>query len=207
LIYLIRGVNRYVEGILIQLCSALRDTAMAWRLCDTGVGIPATELPLLFERFHRVEGQRGRSHEGSGIGLALVQELVHPHGGTVTVESEIDNGRASPAPFERAHRRAAPGRGAQEVAAATETGLILLADDNADMRDYLLRLLSRQGWKVETAADGEAAVRAARLRRPVIVISDVMMPARQVRGLDQDDRPTRSASHLTMATALAVATR
>ena len=51
---------------------------------DTGVGIPEAELPKLFERFHRIEGQKSRTHEGSGIGLALVQELVKLHGGIVT---------------------------------------------------------------------------------------------------------------------------
>ncbi len=61
---------------------------------DTGVGIPASELPRLFERFHRVEGQKSRSFEGSGIGLALVQELVKLHGGTIRAESEIGRGAA-----------------------------------------------------------------------------------------------------------------
>ena len=46
------------------------------------------ELPRLFERFHRIQGAQGRSHEGSGIGLALVQDLVKLHGGSLTVESE-----------------------------------------------------------------------------------------------------------------------
>ena len=59
---------------------------------DTGVGIPPRELPRLFERFQRVEGQRSRSFEGSGIGLALVQELVHLHGGTILVESAVGAG-------------------------------------------------------------------------------------------------------------------
>jgi signal transduction histidine kinase/DNA-binding response OmpR family regulator len=54
---------------------------------DTGTGIPAHELPHLFERFHRVRGARGRTYEGSGIGLALVKELVKLHGGTVEVQS------------------------------------------------------------------------------------------------------------------------
>ena len=49
---------------------------------DTGMGIPAAELPRIFERFHRVEGTRARTHEGSGIGLALTQELVRLHGGS-----------------------------------------------------------------------------------------------------------------------------
>ena len=56
---------------------------------DTGVGIPAEELPKVFERFHRVELSRGRTQEGSGIGLALVRELVKFHGGTVSVESTL----------------------------------------------------------------------------------------------------------------------
>jgi PAS domain S-box-containing protein len=54
---------------------------------DSGIGIPAAELPRLFERFHRVEGAQGRTQEGSGIGLALVQELVWLHGGQVEVAS------------------------------------------------------------------------------------------------------------------------
>ena len=60
---------------------------------DTGVGIPQSELPRLFERFHRVEGQKSRSFEGSGIGLALVQELVKLHGGTIEAESDGGQGR------------------------------------------------------------------------------------------------------------------
>ena len=59
---------------------------------DTGEGIPAAELPKLFDRFHRVEGAKGRSFEGSGIGLALVQELVKLHGGSIEVESEQGRG-------------------------------------------------------------------------------------------------------------------
>lgn len=59
---------------------------------DTGTGIPADELPQVFERFHRVRGARGRTDEGTGIGLALVQELVKLHGGTVSVESGLGRG-------------------------------------------------------------------------------------------------------------------
>ncbi|GMT99758.1 hypothetical protein KH5H1_38780 [Corallococcus caeni] len=59
---------------------------------DTGNGIPASELPHIFERFHRVENARSRSHEGSGIGLSLVQELTKLHGGSVGVTSEPGSG-------------------------------------------------------------------------------------------------------------------
>ncbi len=56
-------------------------------VADTGIGITSTELPKVFQRFHRVEGARGRSHEGSGIGLSLVEALVKLHGGEVSVQS------------------------------------------------------------------------------------------------------------------------
>jgi PAS domain S-box-containing protein len=74
-------------------------------VADTGLGIPEAELPRLFERFHRVEGAQGRSFEGSGIGLALVQELVRLHGGTVGVESTLGDGSTFTVrlPLGRAH--------------------------------------------------------------------------------------------------------
>jgi signal transduction histidine kinase len=62
------------------------------RIRDTGIGIPVEDLPHLFERFYRVQGARGRTWEGSGIGLALVQELANLHGGNVQVESELNRG-------------------------------------------------------------------------------------------------------------------
>ena len=72
----------------------LRSTAGHFELSvrDTGIGISAQELPKVFERFHRVAGAHGRTHEGTGIGLALVQELVKLHGGLVSVESEHGRG-------------------------------------------------------------------------------------------------------------------
>ncbi|MCF0094270.1 SpoIIE family protein phosphatase [Micromonospora sp. MH99] len=72
---------------------------------DTGVGIVPAELPHVFERFHRVPGVRARTHEGTGIGLALVRELVEMHGGGVGVTSEIDEGSTFTVtvPFGSAH--------------------------------------------------------------------------------------------------------
>ena len=77
-------------GIAITLTR--EDDRVSLRIRDTGTGIPAADLPHLFERFHRVRGARGRSIEGTGIGLAMVQELVRLHGGGVAVESEPGRG-------------------------------------------------------------------------------------------------------------------
>lgn len=66
--------------------------AVVLRVRDTGTGIPQSEQGNLFKRFHRIEGAKGRSHEGTGIGLALIQELVKIHGGTIGFESEEGKG-------------------------------------------------------------------------------------------------------------------
>src|SRR6516162_982348 len=70
----------------------IRDEYAELAISDTGVGIAPTELSRVFERFHRIEGQRSRTHEGSGIGLALVQELVKLHKGTITADSAEGRG-------------------------------------------------------------------------------------------------------------------
>jgi two-component sensor histidine kinase len=186
---------------------------------DTGIGIPSHELPRLFERFHRVEGAKGRTFEGSGIGLALVQELVSQHGGSISVSSELGQGSAftiklpfgeSHLPRERIADQApvSPATGARveayvqealrwlpEIGEAVETqaGLttefanaagaargegqkIMLADDNADLRDYVRRLLTAEGYIVEAFHDGESVLEAARRQKPDLILSDVMMP-------------------------------
>jgi signal transduction histidine kinase/DNA-binding response OmpR family regulator len=173
---------------------------------DTGIGIPAAELPRLFDRFHRVEGARGRTHEGSGIGLALVQEVARLHGGAVAAESEpgrgstftvsiplgtahlpVDRVRTTPAsPWEASDAGAyveealrwlpdAEERPAARSPDTRSAERVLLADDNADMRDYVRRLLEPR-WQVEVAANGLAALEAARRERPHLVVTDVMMP-------------------------------
>ncbi|MXG30002.1 SpoIIE family protein phosphatase [Streptomyces sp. YIM 132580] len=213
---------------------------------DTGTGIPAKEMPRLFERFHRVENVRARSHEGSGIGLALVKELVELHGGTVSASSVEGQGTrfAVRLPFGSDHLPAdavrapgpeydgpavgvaaepflaeamrwlpdSPGRdlvgvagqATQEHLAPASTGAppgpstrnsparVLVADDNADMRGYLTRLLRGAGHQVVAVADGLEALDRVRADVPELVISDVMMPGldglRLVAALREDSR-------------------
>ena len=183
------------------------------RVADTGVGVAAAEIPRLFDRFHRIENAPSRSNEGSGIGLALVRELIGLHGGTITAESDGRIGTMFTVriPFGRGHLPEAnvvAGSGSRAVPAAANQFLleamrwlpgdpadrmdgppvlgeaargeaararVLLADDNADMREYLQRLL-RPGYEVTTVTDGQAALEAARADPPDILISDVMMP-------------------------------
>ncbi len=198
----------FVGGIAVSM-RAEADRAILV-ISDSGVGIPQAEIPRLFERFHRIEGQQSRSFEGSGIGLALVHELVRLHGGTIEAASQPDAGTTFTVsvPFGTAHLPAERIGGADNlVSTATRLEafveeaqhwlpaeswpeetlatldpvapegrpLVLLADDNADMREYVRRLLG-QRYEVMAVADGEAALAAIRHRRPDLVLSDVMMP-------------------------------
>jgi PAS domain S-box-containing protein len=174
------------------------------RVSDTGTGIPGDALPRMFERFYRVEGARGRSHEGSGIGLALVQELVRLHGGEIGVASVPEKGTtftisipkgSGHLPAEHIKEALEPASSHLRAGAYVEEALswlprvastkeqvqsghshrVLLADDNADLREYARRLLAEH-YEVEAVDDGESALEAARRTRPDIIISDVMMP-------------------------------
>ncbi len=209
---------------------------------DTGCGIAENELPRLFERFHRVEGVRGRTHEGTGIGLALVQELVKLHGGKVRVESVQGVGSTFivSLPLGTAHLPPDRIRAASALAPVTvvarpyveealrwlpdETGAgipdeavdlallteqpasplrfsradqratILLADDNADMRDYVRRLLGAS-YDVRAVADGNAVLKSFEQDGPPdLLLSDVMMPGLDGFGLLRAIRSNPSTS-------------
>jgi PAS domain S-box-containing protein len=183
---------------------------------DTGIGVAAHEMPRLFERFHRIESARARSNEGSGIGLALVKELVELQGGTITADSVEGVGTTfvillpfgaahlpadvSPAessrtgsgiadPYVQEALRWLPDDPSEYQSAATELDAsstsmpsprsqtrVLVADDNTDMREYLVRLLRGAGYEVDAVVDGLQALDSVRAKAPDLVVSDVMMP-------------------------------
>jgi signal transduction histidine kinase/DNA-binding response OmpR family regulator len=89
---LISNAFKFTFNGEIEVSLRQTDTQIELAVRDTGTGIAVDELPKLFERFYRVAGAQGRTHEGSGIGLALVQELARLHGGSVSVESHYGQG-------------------------------------------------------------------------------------------------------------------
>lgn len=206
-------------GIAVRLESDGRAVRLV--VSDSGAGIPEDELAQLFQRFHRVTTARARSHEGSGIGLALVKELTELHGGEVEASSTLGEGSRFevrlrfgrehlPAdqvvgggallsgdgrmlyvqealgwlPAAEAEARAALAgevRDLDPVAlraqpnAGTAGARVLVADDNADLRAYLVRLLSPH-VEVDVVGDGATALARLREDQPDLLISDVMMP-------------------------------
>jgi PAS domain S-box-containing protein len=196
------------------------DGAVELRVRDTGVGIPEEHRERVFERFHRIETTQARTYEGTGIGLALVQELIKLHGGSVRVESAVGAGSTFTVtipsgtdhlPADRIQAAQTLGFSSVRAEAYVEElkqwlgiepelavdgaslsrraksspnpdprplakrELIVLADDNADMRHYLARLLSDR-YEVHATADGLQALKVTRELRPVLVLADVMMP-------------------------------
>ncbi len=132
---------------------------------DTGTGIPEAELPRVFERFHRVEGVRGRTFEGTGIGLALVRELAWLHGGNVSVESKVGQGSTFlvSVPLGNAHVRQ------EQLDAATGPTAVA---DRAEA--FVAEAL---GWLPEVIKDAEESEPAAQLGSPsakerVLVVDD-----------------------------------
>lgn len=204
---LISNAFKFTFDGTIAVCLADRPEGVVLDVVDTGVGIAAADLPHVFERFHRVRPERARTHEGTGIGLALVKELVALHAGTITVQSEPDRGTRVSVTLPRATAHLPPERlgatptatrpgaiaapyvaealrwlpddvletAAVDAPPAADAARLLVADDNADMRDYLRGLLAPH-WVVETVGDGVAALEAARARPFDLVVTDVMMP-------------------------------
>ena len=180
-------------SITVEVHSESAECRIAVR--DTGVGVAHADLRRLGERFFRGENARGRSVEGTGIGLSLVHGLAELQHGTVQIASELDHGTTvtirlprsvdgtpvelrpagledSPYVVEADQWLASP------TAAAPSDGkreLVLVADDNADMRAHLERVLSAH-WRTVLVADGEAALRTTRELRPDAIVTDVMMP-------------------------------
>ncbi|HXO80232.1 MAG TPA: SpoIIE family protein phosphatase [Mycobacterium sp.] len=166
---------------------------------DTGVGIAEADLKRLGERFFRAESAHGRSVEGTGIGLSLVRGLVELQHGSVEFASQLERGTTvtirlprsvggrpvdhSPAalldnPYVvEADQWVTPLATSAQDAVPVSDGreLVLIADDNADMRTHLDRVLSAR-WRTVLVVDGLEGIEAARRLRPSIVVTDVMMP-------------------------------
>jgi PAS domain S-box-containing protein len=245
-----------LEGEIAVMLHPTDDHHVMLQVQDTGTGIPPEELPRVFERFYQVRRTNARTYEGSGIGLALVHELIRLQGGTVDVSSTLGQGTCftiaiplgkahlpidrlrrvvgdritatrtlastaiGAAPYVEEAERWLPEEGNREQGTGNREELstppdsdppqpplkrgensvkvplfkgdlggspgletlptpspahILLVDDNADMREYLTRILSEH-VQVEAVADGASALAAAQERVPDLVLTDVMMP-------------------------------
>jgi signal transduction histidine kinase/class 3 adenylate cyclase len=175
-----------------------KDHAIELEVEDNGIGIPRDQLTRIFDRFTQVEGGATRRYEGSGIGLALVKEIVGLHGGTIAAESDLGRGSIFTITLPRGNVRQdvvfagqdeedelafvrVQSDGKEEIeAGSTPTSkinapLVLVVDDNADMRSYV-ELILRKDYRIAVAKDGAEALALAQRLRPQLIVTDVMMP-------------------------------
>jgi signal transduction histidine kinase/ligand-binding sensor domain-containing protein/DNA-binding response OmpR family regulator len=177
------------------------DSTIMLRVADTGPGIPDSHLPHVFERFYQVDESLTRSETGTGIGLALVQELVTLHGGTITVSSgdlapgavftvtlplrepdfDTSETRAVVLGGDSGHVASNGSNGAHPDeddggdAKVSDVPTLLIVDDSADLRTYVRDHFS-SAYHVFEAANGDEGIEVARAKLPDVIVSDVMMP-------------------------------
>ncbi len=152
---------------------------------DTGIGMTAEQINKLFQPFMQADASTTRKYGGTGLGLTITRHFCQMMGGDITVTSEAGRGSTFtirlPAVAERkevsverqaasAERKEAPPP--QEVTQPT----VLVIDDDPVVRDLLQRSLSKEGFRVECAANGEEGLRLARQLNPQVITLDVMMP-------------------------------
>jgi signal transduction histidine kinase len=216
---LVSNAFKYTREGSITLGVEEGDGEVRVSVTDTGIGIPADQQDLIFDRFHRVENSTVRSQEGTGIGLALVRELVKIHKGRIDVSSRLNEGSTFTVtlptgrghlPAERilaepdydgtgneraiyveeslkwlplittdtvAHEAANPVLPAllNPAVPADKRFKVILAEDNADMRDYVGRLLAGR-YELTMAHNGEDAYEKLLEVKPDLLLTDVMMP-------------------------------
>ena len=165
---------------------------------DNGIGIPRDQLTRIFDRFTQVEGGATRRYEGSGIGLALVKEIIGLHGGTIAAESDLGRGSIFTITVPRGNVSQdyvfavqdeeddqsflpVQSEGKQEIeirspsTSKINAPLVLVVDDNADMRNYV-ELILRKDYRIAVAKDGAEAFELAQRLHPQLIVTDVMMP-------------------------------
>jgi signal transduction histidine kinase/DNA-binding response OmpR family regulator/ligand-binding sensor domain-containing protein len=191
------------------------------RIRDTGIGIPAEQLPHIFDRFYQVDGSNTRNYEGTGIGLALARELVMLHKGHISVISKEGEGsefiiQLPPGNLKREMEQLVvlpPETSAQmiihneigTIETSAESGvlnpvyssgeIILIVEDNNDVRAYINEQLEKD-YKVLEASDGEEGILKAQNEIPDLIITDVMMPKMDGYRFSKEIRSNEKTSHI-----------
>ncbi len=175
------------------------DSQVVLTVTDTGVGIAREEQAQIFQRFHRASNRD--QHPGSGIGLSLVAEMTAAHGGSVEVDSEPGAGSQFVVRLPRydgSPEAAELIEGTEpqpEAEPAADRPRLLIIEDEPDLRGYLSKLFTKDGYAVDAAADAATALSLLEGNPPDLVITDVMLPGQS--GLDllaelrQDERLAR----------------
>ena len=182
------AVKFTLEDGRIGLDVTADEEAHVVRFCvwDSGIGIAEKDIPRLFHAFAQLDSGPNREYPGTGLGLALVRNMVELHGGSISVTSQL--GLGSQFMVTLPWRRSEPpvalsdstlveqAPAANSMLASGVMPLILLADDNDTMVELYKTFLEASGCHVVTAQRGSEAVRLAELMHPALILMDIQMP-------------------------------
>ncbi len=159
-------------GVIGQICELI------FSVRDTGIGIPESEKPLLFERYSQVDSSATRSRGGTGLGLAISKQLVELMGGRITVRSVLGLGSTFEftLPFDSPLPEPQRSTEGDDDAPLSRPARVLVAEDNATNQQVLRAYLELDGHHVTIVSDGEAALESLRTKRYDLVLMDIQMP-------------------------------
>lgn len=173
---------------------------------DTGIGIPPSFLPHVFDRFSQRDGTASRGYSGLGLGLAIAKQLLELHGGTIQASSQGEGQGATfavtvPLAHPQVDEAGAAASAAEDpvddkaVVPRLDRISILVVEDEADARELVGRVLENQGARVTLAASAEDALRILEVSTPDVLVSDIAMPGmdgyqfmRRIRSTESKDR-------------------
>jgi CheY-like chemotaxis protein len=179
------GIGNTWQGkaIIPQRLQNTNSWMIVFQVVDTGIGIASKDLRLLFQPFVQVDSALNRQYEGTGLGLALVKQIVELHGGQVIAESEVGQGsRFTVAlPYEITTSDAIASASISPTLSSLGVNpdnapLILLAEDNEANIHTFSSYLTALNYRIIIARDGEEAVAMAKANSPDIIIMDTQMP-------------------------------
>src|SRR5581483_3585699 len=160
------------QGELLE--EPLAGEYVAISVTDSGSGIAPDILPKIFDPFFTT-----KQAKGSGLGLSQVHGFAHQSGGKVTIDSEIGQGTRVTLYLPRASAiTAAPGRD-EEDGDITGRGTVLVVDDNPDVAESTSMMLRELGYQAVTAGSAEMALAELARQKPLLVLSDIVMPGTQ----------------------------
>jgi len=186
LLNLASNANKFTENGTVTIAANAQRTEITVAVTDTGIGMTEEQMGRLFQQFSQADSSTTRKYGGTGLGLAISRHFCRMMGGDITVESKPGKGSTFtirlPRIVQNDQALATQGRGetrpepAHPIAEVAEEPLILVVDDDATVRELVVRHLERAGFAAVAARGGQEGLRLVRELRPAAVTLDIMMP-------------------------------
>jgi two-component system, chemotaxis family, CheB/CheR fusion protein len=181
---LLSNALKYAKGGKVLVGCRRRAGKVVIEVCDSGIGIPETELDAIFDEYHQVGNVARERNRGLGLGLSIVKRLGILLGHKIAVRSKLGEGSKfsveilDPAQTPPAPPMRGPVDGVANGAIVRRTGTILVVEDDPEVRELVEMLLVEEGHRVTTAADGVVALELVRRGtvRPDMVLADYNLP-------------------------------